>query len=214
MNDSKSSRIRGFIQIAFILTFFIVTYTEVGAQHIGIKGSYLVDQSEISYPDVDASTRNGFGIGLTGFHPISLSGLNLNIDILYSYKGYKLSNELNTNTGITFHFATTNLELPVTVNKELNIGSYLLFVKGGIYASYLLSGKIKDGISHTSMKLNNGADRLDYGGVLGCGTKLNKWIKIDIDYTLGLSQNKYRFGDYDISNKNRRFSVSLSYYLD
>jgi len=197
----------------FVLCCTILLITSAGtyAQRLGVKAGYIADFSGISYPGINASSNDGFQVGVESDIPFRHAGIGIKTGLLYVNRGFKLTEDYSNGSGVTFYFRTNNVELPVVLYKEFNLLSLKAYAKGGLYTSYILSGKIRDGISSGTLDLNGNA-RFDYGIVLGLGIKILPNLVFDIDFNHGLKNKKYKFGDNTISEKNSRIAFSMIYY--
>ncbi|NCD69824.1 porin family protein [Mucilaginibacter agri] len=125
--------------------------------------------------------------------------------------------------GITTTPKITYLDLPVNLIKKFNFpGLGMIYLGGGPYAAYALSGKYKFETpnSVSSEKLEFGKDkdvqRYDAGLNFTTGLELNNHLLFDIRYALGLkniaSQPSLDTGTSSI--KNRLLTVSLGYLFE
>lgn len=199
------------MRIFFItILLFIGTYT-VCSQNIGIQAGIRVNTSSIKYPGVDANRKAGFEGGIFYRHPMSIESLSLRAAILYFNQEFSLSNDMGNNTGITYHFAEDNLKLPLTIEWHPFWGRIKLFLQGGLYTSYSISGRIKDSDSNNALKYKQGSHKLDYGVIAGIGIYLTSQIALGANYEYGFANRDLQLGDQFVSVKNRGCSVSLHY---
>lgn len=201
------------IKIVVTLFYIQACCLTMKAQHVAVQVGYLFDNTSISSLGIQSSVKDGFKAGLLYDQNIRAGGLHIESGISYLYKGYKLYEAYGNNTGVTFHFDTNNLELPITISKEFSLSVFRPFIKGGLYGLYQFSGKIKEGVASSSMKLDNVSDRINYGAVLGVGCRMGQSIRLDADYNIAFKRNIYRFGNLDIYNRDMRVSLSLAYYV-
>ena len=97
------------------------------------------------------------------------------------------------------------------MRKEFNLLIVKQYIQAGLYSSYVLSGRVKDGDTSHSLDFKNNSDRFDTGFSVGIGSYLTKNIQILINYDHGFTKSEINFGDQVISSKNRRWGLSAGY---
>lgn len=140
--------------------------------------------------------------------------------LIYSMKGAKMTDN-SLGFDIKVDGKVSYLEIPLNVC--YSFGSCKdggLFVFGGPYLGYALSGKQK--ISYlafdttTTVKFGNDSTsdmkRMDFGLNLGVGYQLPMGLFFRAQYGLGLS-NIDAVGDKDNFTKNKVFGISVGYYF-
>lgn len=199
--------------VAIILFFTLCCSVSLDAQQFGFKGSVIVDNSKVSFPDVDIDAKAGFNGGFVGNFNLPLTSWGINTGLLYSYRGFSLKNNYGDGRGITFHFKTHGIEVPVNVYKEFNTIVLKPFLQAGLYASYTFSGRVNDGEASRSIEFEGKADRFDIGANISVGSKLTSKLRFLTSYGFGFAENKYIFSDQPISRKSRNLTFSLEYFL-
>ncbi|MFV0419705.1 MAG: porin family protein [Dysgonomonas sp.] len=199
--------------VTIILFFTLCSYASVNAQQFGIKGSVVIDNSKIEFPNVDTETKAGFNGGLVGNFNLPFTSWGVNTGLLYSYRGFSLKNSYGNETGVTYHFKTHGIEVPVNICKEFNAIVLKPFLQAGLYASYTFSGRVNDGEASRSIEFERKADRFDIGANISVGCKLTSKLRFLTSYGFGFAENKYIFSDQPISRKNRNLTFSLEYFL-
>jgi len=200
------------MRLIFVIILFIVSAAGLQAQGFGVQAGVKLNNSKIEYPGVDVDKRLGFEAGV--FYEIALpviSSWSVTPALLYSNSGFKLQDDHGNGTGITYHFTEHSIKLPVMIKKQFGIGPVKPFVKGGLYASYAFSGRVKDSETHHTLKYENDSDKMDYGASLGVGVRLLSRIGLDVNYDLSFAKRSIVLGDQFVSVKNRGSSISLSY---
>lgn len=186
--------------------------------------SYKSDKEQ--YINEKYSSRLGMNFGVYLNVPL-VSGLFFQPGVLYSGKGYKMS-ETETNSGITSAyqetFSTNYIEVPLNLGYEYKLGKAgTVFATAGPYLGYGIGGKIKnevtiEGVSATIP--NNGISAfgksadgailkpLDFGLNFSLGYKLPFGLYARFQYGLGLSNIA---NAANVSSKNKCMSVGVGY---
>lgn len=199
--------------VTIILFFTLCCFASIKAQQLGIKGSVVLDNSKIGFPNVDADTETGFNGGLVADFKLPLISWGVNTGLLYSYRGFSLKNSYGSGTGISYHFKTHGIEVPVNIYKEFNAIVLKPFLQAGLYASYTFSGRVNDGEASRSIEFEGKADRFDIGANISVGCKLTSKLRFLTSYGFGFAENKYIFSGQPISRKSRNLTFSLEYFL-
>lgn len=199
--------------VVIVLFFTLCSFASVNAQQFGIKGSIVVDNSKIGFPDVETDTRTGFNGGLVGDFKLPLTSWGLNTGLLYSYRDFSLKNSYKDKAGVTYYFKTHGVEVPVNIYREFNSIIIKPFIQAGLYASYTFSGRVKDGEVSRSIEFEGKSDRFDIGANISVGCKLTSKLRFLTGYGFGFAENKYIFSDQPISRKSRNITFSLEYFL-
>ena len=139
---------------------------------------------------------------------MDIEGLSLRAALLYSNQEFSLRYNTGNNVGVTFHLIEDNLKLPVILEWCPLPGRVKPFLQGGLYASYSISGKIKD---EGTLKYKGGSHKLDYGVVVGAGVYLTPQIALSANYEYGFADRDLELGTQFVSVKNRGISVALHY---
>jgi hypothetical protein len=197
---------------------------------VGIEGGLnLAKQS---------SGGSGSTGNLTAFHAgvlvdLKLDAVTIEPGLFYSVKGGKYDAATTISDGTTTYSASTSakltlnyLELPVNVLYNIPVaGSGHLFVGGGPYAAYGLSGKMKYSASASgggnsqsqageqNVSFGSGADQykaLDFGINFKGGYRFSNGLQLSVGYGLGLANLS---NDNQSSVKNNVFRASLGYFF-
>ena len=202
------------MKIKLIAILLLSGALSVNAQRIGIRGGVNIDNSKIEYNGLEADTRVGFHIGAVSEFDIVPDSWSFNAGLLFSQNGFTFKYEREANTGLTYHFITNNLEIPLHIRKEFALSTSIKpFIHAGPYISYALSGRIKDGDGSHSMDFKKDGDRFDIGANIGIGCNVVAGLRLLANYGFGFTENNIVFGNQDqiIKNKNRRFTISAEY---
>lgn len=192
------------------ILFIIGTYT-CYSQSLGVQAGTRINLSGIDYSGVEVSRKMGFEGGVSYRYSFRLLPLSLRASMLYFNSEFSLKNDIGNNVGITYHFEEHNLKLPLTVEWRPLPGLIKPFLNAGFYASYSLSGNVKDTDSDNSLKYRNNGHRLNYGTIVGIGIFLTPGIALNANYEYGFLQRDLILGDQFVSVKDRGCSVVLSY---
>jgi len=108
-------------------------------------------------------------------------------------------------------------EVPLNIVGRVDLGVGSLYLGGGPYAAYAISGKIKaNGISE-KIKFGNSVDDVmkptDFGINLLTGVDLRGGLNLGLGYKLGLSDNAPKNLTEALNSKNSSFSVSIGYMI-
>lgn len=199
------------MKIFLISVFFIIgTYTSY-SQSLGVQAGTRINMSGIDYQGVDVSRKMGFEGGVFYRHSLRLLPLSLRASMLYFNSEFSLKNDIGNKVGITYHFEEHNLKLPLTIEWRPLPGIIKPFLNAGIYASYSLSGNVKDTESSSSLKYRGNKHRLNYGTILGVGVFLTPSIALNVSYEQAFSHRDLELGDQFVSVKDRGCSVVLNY---
>jgi len=199
-------------------TLFITILLIIGtgcafSQSLGVQAGVRLNASEITYPGVDISRKAGFEGGLAFRQPIYLLPLGVRAALLYSRQEFNLKSDMGNSTGITYHFIEDNLKLPVTLEWRPMGGLIKPFVQGGLYASYCVSGKIKDSDSSTSLKYRKDGNKMDYGVIAGVGAYITSRIALHANYEYSFSKRDLALGDQFVAVRNQGCTVALNYFF-
>ncbi|WP_165020274.1 porin family protein [Dysgonomonas sp. ZJ279] len=198
------------VKVLFLL-FIFVPVIALNAQRLGVKAGVNLNNSKVDFNGMDADLYTGFNVGLISDFNLPFSGWKFNTGLLYSYEGFKLKEDYGNNMGITYHFITNNIEIPLNIRREFNHFVIKHYIQAGLNSSYALSGRIKDGESSRSLSFKNNADRFDFGASVGIGCYLTSKLQLLASYDHGLTESELVFGDQIISTKNRRWSLAVGY---
>lgn len=199
--------------IISVFLLVLIGVIPLEAQQFGFKSGVVVDNSKIDLPDVDVELKTGFNGGLVGNFALPLTSWGINTGLSYSYRSFSLKNDYGNSSGISYHFKMHGVEIPVNVYKEFNSIIIKPFIQAGLYASYTLSAKVKDGEASRSIEFEKNADRFYIGTNISIGSKLTSKLRFLATYGFGFAENKYIFSDLPISYKSRNLTLSIEYYL-
>ncbi len=126
---------------------------------------------------------------------------------------------LNTN----YTYRLNYLSAPLTFNVFLPINKFSIYARAGMYASYLIQGKIKENSSQNQNTFDikkEDIKQFDFGTVIGIGASRNignGYIFLDAKYMIGLNNinnpNSRLFYMYNNTQKinNRDVSINIGY---
>jgi hypothetical protein len=188
-----------------------------GKARFGIKGG--INFSDLPTKNSDKSKfLTGFNAGLFAKLPITPM-FGIQPELLFTTKGSNVTYD-NVFSNGTARFSLNYLEVPVllTVNISDNFNIHV-----GPYASYLVTGKVKNIANVTLFNYEDNINtddynRLDVGIVLGVGIDIGTF-GLGARYTYGLTKigkektflgNTYRFPDANNSVFNLYVALSLN----
>lgn len=189
----------------------LLSVSGVSAQQLGVRAGANLSNSKVELKGVDIKANMGFNIGVISDFNLPFDGWKINAGLLFSNQGFALKQDYGNNSGLTYNFTTNTIEVPVNVRKEFNFFIVKQYVQAGLYSSYALSGRIKDGDTSHSLDFKNNSDRFDTGFSLGVGSYLTRNIQVLINYDHGFGKSEMNFGDQIIASKNRRWTLSAGY---
>lgn len=201
------------MKIFFVTILLLISVNAVYSQDFGLQAGVRINTSGIEYPGVDIKRKAGFEGGVFYRQSLYVESLSIRAAMLYYRQEFSLKSDMGNNIGITYHFKEDNLKLPLTVEwKPFSLpGMVKPFLQAGLYASYSLSGNIKDSDSSNSLKYKKDGDKFDYGAVVGIGTYLTSHIILNVNYEHAFTDRSLVLGDQFVSVKNRGCSVMLNY---
>ena len=170
----------------------------------GLNGSNTTAAYEGGGSKTTNYMKAGFQAGAVMDFGIT-DNLSLLPELLFSQRGSK-----GKNSSLTLNY----LQLPLNIAYKFNVGNGKLFVFGGMYFSYALSGKGKSGVGN-SFDIDFGSAEnkykpFDFGINAGTGYQYQKLFS-KLQFNPG-------FGDLsnadNISFKNTNFAISLGYFFN
>ena len=194
-----------------LLLVVLVSLNSVNAQQLGVRAGANLSTTQVELNGIDTKSYVGFNIGVISDFNLPFDGWKINAGLLFSNQGFTLKEDYGNNSGVTYNFITSTIEVPVNVRKEFNLFIVKQYIQAGLYSSYVLSGRVKDGDTSHSLDFKNNADRFDTGFSLGIGSYLTKNIQILINYDLGFTNSEINFGDQVIVSRSRRWGLSAGY---
>lgn len=196
---------------AFLFLVIISSCFSANAQQLGVRAGVNLSNTEVELNGVDTKRYIGFNIGAISNFNLPIDGWKINAGLLFSNQGFALKQDYGNNSGVTYNFTTNTIEVPVNVRKEFNLFIVKQYIQAGLYSSYALSGRIKDGDTSHSLDFKKKADRFDTGFSIGLGSFLTQKIQVLINYDHGFTKSEIKFGDQIIVSKNRRWGLSAGY---
>jgi len=196
--------------LLFVAVMLLSVFTASSQIRFGVKGGFDVAENKISKNVLNAHNRLGFQVGPTLGFNIPFTGLGINTGLLYGHKQYDVDNNDEGADVSDYNY----LMVPIDLKKSFSLlGTLGIFVKGGPYGEFKLSGgdfknDIGDKIKSKS-----------FGMGLNFGLGVNLFSKLDVgmDYRFKLTDNydddKPSFGDYFSTRKDKTWNVYLTYYL-
>lgn len=200
------------MKLLFTIGLFIISSYTCLAQGFGLQAGIKLNNSDVKCAGIEADTKAGIEIG--AFYEIALPVITtwkVNAGLLYSNHRFSLQDDYGNNTGITYHFSENNIKLPVKIRWQPDLGLIKPFINGGVYSSYMFSGKIKDSDSRESLKYKDSKDKIDYGISIGVGVYLMSHIGLNINYDMGFAERNIMLGEQFVSAKNKECSILLNY---
>ena len=194
-----------------LLLVILVSLNSVNAQQLGVRAGVNLSNTQVELNGIDTKSYVGFNIGAISDFNLPFAGWKINAGLLFSNQGFALKQDYGNNSGLTYNFITNTIEVPVNVRKEFNLLIVKQYIQAGLYSSYVLSGRVKDGDTSHSLDFKNNSDRFDTGFSVGIGSYLTKNIQILINYDHGFTKSEINFGDQVIASKNRRWGLSAAY---
>ena len=194
-----------------LLLVILISLSSVNAQQLGVRADVNLSNTQVELNGIDTKSYVGFNIGAISDFNLPFDGWKINAGLLFSNQGFALKQDYGNNSGLTYNFITNTIEVPVNVRKEFNLLIVKQYIQAGLYSSYVLSGRVKDGDTSHSLDFKNNSDRFDTGFSVGIGSYLTKNIQILINYDYGFTKSEINFGDQVISSKNRRWGLSAGY---
>lgn len=195
----------------FLFLVIFISLNVVHAQQLGFRGGVNLNNTNVDLNGIDKKSKIGFDLGIMSDFNLPFHEWTINTGILFSKQRFELKQDYGNNVGVTYNFITNNIEVPVTVRKEFNLTLVKPFIQIGLYSSYAISGKLKDGETKHSLDFNKNIDRFNAGLTAGIGSYLTKNIYFLINYDHGLRKNKIGFGDENITLKKRKWLLSAGY---
>ncbi len=191
---------RGILIIAVIILFTSSVQSQI---RLGVKGGVNISHVVFNEDIIDKSNITGFQVGPV--LEVMMRNIGLETGVLFSQRGLTVENN-----GETEDTRSNYIDIPV--NFKFKFGSPLLkvYMLGGPYASFLISGdrSIK-GIYDTVLS-DWKAKTFQMGVSVGAGFEVLRCIQIGANYNWGLTDN-YESGDY--SSKDRTWSISAAFFF-
>lgn len=208
-----------------LISLFISILALQAFARIGIKAGVNMANEIRSFrqedliSDFQSENITGFQIGLVFQHTYKDSGFSSEIGALFSQKGstFKFTNNI-TESLIEGYNELNYIEIPLNIRYTLSMGTLGIYGFGGMYAGYMLTGKMHDESENEifSMKFSTFADQLDFGYNFGVGIELLEKIQLGVTWSRGLKTNsKFEFDKAQEPklpySKNSLYSVNLVY---
>jgi hypothetical protein len=194
------------MQKNILLTFIIIIGVNIFASaqtRLCIKaGLNIANQSLSSTSTITGTlpttTSTGFHLGLVLNAPLS-KGISIQSGLLFSQKGFNIF--LNGyDISATYNYIEVPINLRINVTKRLFIG-------GGPYLGYALSGTITTGKQSEDIKFGSGnGKRSDFGVNILAGIEIAEGFTISGNYSLGLSN----ISEDSQTIKNNVIGISLT----
>jgi hypothetical protein len=166
---------------------------------------------------VNTSSTTGFHIGAVA--DIGFANLSLQPGILYSTKGGSLG---SATMGGTAKSTLNYIEVPVNLLYNINVVVGKIFIGGGPYFGYGISGKSTvtgvfttsgSGTETQNLTFGSGTNDVknpDYGVNFLGGIRFSSGFSASVGYGLGLANLS---NDSSVSTKNNVVSVSIGYFF-
>lgn len=195
----------------FLVLIVFIPFMNLSAQRLGFRVGANSSKPKIELNGMDNKSYTGFNIGAISDFNLPLIGWKINTGLLFFNQGFTLKQDYGNNSGVTYNFITNTIEVPVNVRKEFNLLIVKPYVQAGLYSSYTLSGRLKDGDTSRSLDFKKNADRFDTGMSVGVGSFITRNIQLLVTYDHGFAKSEMNLGDQTIASKNRRWSFSAGY---
>ncbi len=215
-----------YVTLLALLLMGTMMVSAQSSKKIGIKAG--VNRSFIDggpLPDgVEGIPRYGFHVGV--FKEFQIKNWSVMPSLLYSVKGYKVSvmPPMATALGVNSIKGTRTLnyfELPINVLYNFNIKPGKLFVGGGPYAGYLLSGNGNnttnvggnDVYTEKKFVIGDNADykRIDLGVNFVVGVKLKSGLLFNLTAYNGFTDIVASTGQFPPKTRNMALTLSAGY---
>lgn len=198
------------INLFFCLMLLSMTMPSQAQIRLGVKTGLNLASNAVSNLNADGTilqkeSYNGFMIGPTLEAMIPVSGLGLDLSILYSQKGVAFKD---------FGKATISyIDVPLNLKYKYGIPKLAcLYATAGPYVSYGFPGKVTDQIK--SIDIN----KLDAGGNVGFGVEILGKLQVGANYGFGFSKNvvtiqQEGLDPSEIDYKNGLWSLTATYFF-
>jgi hypothetical protein len=165
-----------------------------------------------TWKDISASfnTHNltGFQIGIIQQLMSKRTGWGGEVGILLSQKGYTFT---DSETALNCYKEINFFEIPLNLRYQVKLGFLGIFIYGGGYVAYSISGKtVTESDPPTSQSINYSRfyEHLDYGYNIGAGLEFFKKFQLAGVWSQGLKNTSTNPDD---ASMNRVLSVNLTY---
>jgi hypothetical protein len=207
-----------------VLLFAVITTTSVQAQfNLGMRAGFNLTNitekfNDYKPTDVKYVYISGFQIGLVSEWTVSGTFAIQPTVLFTTYGGRK--------KGIDFDGKYTRyvnyLQIPINALYKMNLGRTKLFLQGGPYLSYALSGKYKwvnnfDWYDSGEQEITFGYNHdeammrpFDFGLGIGAGIQFNNF-QVGLGYNLGLANLSTQPKAWKHSLKTDGFAATLTY---
>lgn len=216
-----------------LLAVFAVSAVSASAQmlpKIGLRAGVNIAKLRTAGENRSSSTENLTNFKVGGYVDFGLAGgLSFQPGIELSGKGGKNS---FANSGTSYQ-ETVNLlyvEIPINILYNIPVGIGKIYLGGGPYAAFGISGKYKqegsvliggDGVANvnTDRKVNfgtnNGDDykNTDFGLNFLGGLQFKGGLNLGVNYGLGLSDLAPNNNDNNIKTNNRLVGITAGYFF-
>lgn len=216
----------------FLIIILLASLAPVFAQSVKFGISAGLNESKAAFNQTGSSIKWLAGLNAGAFAEVEFGSLSLRPGVLYSQKGYKTTTNIvaNSPTGGTGGTVSGSgrsrlnyLEIPVNILYNISVKPGKIFLGGGPYFGYALSGHTK---SSTVADYGNGPayDNYDFDIVFGkdgylrrsdfglnaiAGLKIKNGLLFSVNYGYGLTNvAKPETGNKD---KNRVATFAVGY---
>lgn len=215
----------------FLIIILLAALTPAFAQSVKLGISAGVNESKATVGETQSSINWLGGLNAGVFAEVEFGNLSLRPGVFFSQKGYKSTTVLIVNTpgGAPGSFNASGrirlnyLEIPVNVLYNISISPGKIFLGGGPYYGYALSGHSKGSTvadygngptyNNTEYDVEFGKDgsfkRSDFGLNAIAGIKLKNNLLFSVNYGFGLT-NLIQ-SDPNEKVKNRVAALSVGY---
>ncbi|MCL1868727.1 MAG: PorT family protein [Paludibacter sp.] len=196
----------------FIILLTVNAFSQIGIR-IGVNSAQQI-RTFIDHPaNFTTDKLTGFQAGLVWQSKFGKSGFGTEIGALFTQKG-SFYNYTDNSISVEKFDELNYVSVPFNIRFMPPISSPVnLYGTGGIYFSYLLSGKTTDETNNSSEKMTfrSVTERMDVGVSAGGGVQLLGKIQLGITWNWGFMHTPLSTSDFIKNFKNRDFSVNLTY---
>jgi hypothetical protein len=189
------------IVLVFVALMLGVLYAPLNAQvKFGVKGGVNIASVHFSDDVIDPNNVTGYHIGPMIEAMIPVTGLGIDVAVLYSQKGLEFEDE---------SMKTDYIDVPVNLKWKTGVSVAKLYVAAGPYLSFRAGGDKKWDLIESQIE----AKSFGAGVNLGAGVELLNHLQVGVNYGIGLTDNYSvnKVGLDDLNDgKNRTWSITAA----
>ncbi len=191
--------------LVVVLVMLVLALPASAQLRFGVKAGVNIADASLSWSALDKGNVTGFHVGPSLEMGIPLTGLNLDLSVLYSQKGVKVDD---------LTMKTDYLDVPLYLKWKIGLPIVKVFLQAGPYVSFRVAG---DKLLDVPSKVIDDVKSKSFGAGLnfGFGVEVFKHLQVSANYGLGLTNNFEAFKAEDLisKGKNRVWSVTAGYYF-